>query len=139
MYIEATLPRLQEPNYEIWLLRLFHPGIGSHYTIGQVLIPREFLFSIKNEALCLQKVFEAIIEDFKEMPIKKFMIATKRNMHFVARVEKVITEKMSPDIKVKSKQTSLFKVLYFIFNSVLYQFLGQTSRDYRQKFTLKRR
>ena len=57
IYIDATMPRLQEPNYELWLLRIYHPGISSHVTFGMVLIPREFLFSIKYEAQCLEKVF----------------------------------------------------------------------------------
>ena len=58
IYIDATMPRYSEPNYELWLLRIFHPGISAHITIGLVLIPREFLYSVKYEAQCLEKVFE---------------------------------------------------------------------------------
>ena len=60
LYIEATLPRITEPNYEQWLMRIFHPGINTHVTVGIALIPRELLYSIKHEANCLEKVFKAI-------------------------------------------------------------------------------
>ena len=103
LYIDATLPRLNEPNYEIWLLRIFHPGINTHVTFGMVLIPREFLYSIKWEATCLLKVFSTISKEFEKMPVKKFLIATKRNFHFVVRIQKVITEKISPNIRIRSK------------------------------------
>lgn len=68
------------------------------------------MFSIKYEAHCLEKVFKALIEDFEEMKIKKFMISTKRNVHFIARVAKVVSEKVSPDIKVKSKSNYHIKL-----------------------------
>ena len=54
--------------------------MGSHYTIGLILIPREFLFSIKYEANCLEKVFKALVEDFEEMKIKKFTPADVQNL-----------------------------------------------------------
>lgn len=64
LYLDATMPRIEEPNYEIWLVRLFHPGINSHVTFGAVLIPREFLFSVKHEAKCLEQVFRTIHKEF---------------------------------------------------------------------------
>ena len=63
-----------------------------------VLIPREYLFSAKHEAACIEKVFTQIRDEFSVMPLKKIMISTKRNTHFVARCERILTEKVSISI-----------------------------------------
>lgn len=85
LYLDATMPRLDEPNYEVWLMRLFNPGINSHVTFGMVLLPREFLYSIKYEAKCLEKAFTAITGEFSGFATRKFMLSTKRNIHFLMR------------------------------------------------------
>lgn len=85
LYVEATLPRYAEPNYEPWLLRIFHPGISAHITFGFVLIPREFLYSAKHEALCLERVLGTIVSEFERMQVRKIVFASKRNIHFLAR------------------------------------------------------
>ena len=117
LYIEATVPRLPEPNYESWLIRIFHPGINSHVTIGMLLIPREFLYNAKYEAVCLEKVFKTLLKEFEGMQVGKIVLSTKRNIHFLARIEKVISQKVQANVKVKSKSNFIHTKTVFLSQS----------------------
>ena len=101
VYIEASLPRVPDQNVEVWITRLFFPQNNVYVSAGLFIIPREFLYgNAEKERKCLVSVFGCLMEQLGKRNCMKIVMATKRNLGFLWRCEKVIQE-MNPRAVVK--------------------------------------
>ena len=66
-----------------------------------VIIPRNYLYSAKWEEPCLKKVLNTLHQEFEGKLTRQIIFSTKRNLHFFARVEKILKEHVSSSIILK--------------------------------------